>query len=168
MLASLLQATFVEQIVILMIPHTNFWWFCIRILTFFIIPHTNFREWSSKFSIRFNCDFISLKQTISIWALWKWWHPYVEVLPPLYISCASPKQTKKDQHQETLEPAGNKGQWIKKATKVNESKWWKRNSLEFRCLLLNSFNRWHLLGPAQYPLNAIVTDCTMQFQRGHL
>ncbi len=53
---------------------------------------------------------------------------------------------------------GDKGQWIKKVTKVKESKQWKevfrRNLLhmEFRCLLLNSLNRWHPLGPAQCPL----------------
>ncbi len=44
---------------------------------------------------------------------------YVEGPPPLYISYASPEQTR---YQETLEAAGDKGQRIKKVTKVNESK----------------------------------------------
>ncbi len=47
---------------------------------------------------------------------------YVEGSPPLYISYASPEQTRQDQYQETLEAAGDKGQRIKKITKVNESK----------------------------------------------
>ncbi len=47
---------------------------------------------------------------------------YVEGPPPLYISYVSPKQTKQDQYQETLEAAGDKGQRIKNVTKVNESK----------------------------------------------
>ncbi len=64
-----------QKIVILMILHTNFWWFRTWMSTFFMIPHTNFGESSCKFNIRFNCDFISLKQTISIWAWWKRWHP---------------------------------------------------------------------------------------------
>ncbi len=53
----------------------NFWWFHKQILKFLMIPHTNFGEWSRKFNIRFNCDFISLKQAISIWAWCKRWHP---------------------------------------------------------------------------------------------
>ncbi len=40
----------------------------------------------------------------------------------MYISYASPEQTRKDRYQETLETAGDKGQKIKKVTKVNESK----------------------------------------------
>ncbi len=67
------------KIVILMILYLNFWWFCTRTLTFLMIPNTNFGEWSHLFSIRFNCDFISLKQTISIWAWWKRWHPYCKM-----------------------------------------------------------------------------------------
>ncbi len=47
---------------------------------------------------------------------------YVEGPPPLYISYASPEQTRQDQYQETLEAAGDKGQRIKKVTKMNESK----------------------------------------------
>ncbi len=47
---------------------------------------------------------------------------YLEGLPPLYISCASPEQTRQDRYQETLEAVGDKGQRIKKVTKVNESK----------------------------------------------
>ncbi len=43
-------------------------------------------------------------------------------LQNMYISYASPEQTKQDRHQETLEAAGDKGQRIKKVTKVNESK----------------------------------------------
>ncbi len=41
-----------------------------------------------------------------------------------YISYVSPKQTKQDLciHQETLEVVGDKGQWIKKVTKVKEIK----------------------------------------------
>ncbi len=46
-----------------------------KLLTCLMIPHTNFGEWSRKFSIWFNCDFIGLMQTISIWAWWKRWHP---------------------------------------------------------------------------------------------
>ncbi len=47
---------------------------------------------------------------------------YVEGPPPLYISYANPEQTRQDRYQETLEAAGDKGQRIKKVTKVNESK----------------------------------------------
>ncbi len=47
---------------------------------------------------------------------------YIERPLPLYISYASPEQTKQEQYQETLELAGDKGQWIQKVTKVNESK----------------------------------------------
>ncbi len=47
---------------------------------------------------------------------------YIEGPPPLYLSYASPEQTKQDQYQETLETAGDKCQRIKKVTKVNESK----------------------------------------------
>ncbi len=46
---------------------------------------------------------------------------YMEGPPPLYKSCVSPEQTKQDHHQEAVEAVGNKGQWIKKITKVNES-----------------------------------------------
>ncbi len=42
--------------------------------------------------------------------------------PRLYISYASPEQTRQDQYQETLEAAGDNAQRIKKVTKVNESK----------------------------------------------
>ncbi len=35
---------------------------------------------------------------------------------------ASPEQTRQDRYQETLEAAGDKGQRIKKVTKVNKSK----------------------------------------------
>ncbi len=47
---------------------------------------------------------------------------YVEGPPPLYISYASPEQTGQDRYHKTLEAAGDKGQRIKKVTKVNESK----------------------------------------------
>ncbi len=47
---------------------------------------------------------------------------YVEGPPPLYISYASPEQTRQDRYQETPEAAGDKSQRIKKVTKVNESK----------------------------------------------
>ncbi len=52
---------------------------------------------------------------------------YVEGPPLLYISYASPEQTRQDRYQETLETAGDKGQrkvtkGKKKVTKVNESK----------------------------------------------
>ncbi len=47
---------------------------------------------------------------------------YVEGPPPIYISYASPEQSKQDRYQETLEAAGDKGQRIKNVTKVNESK----------------------------------------------
>ncbi len=47
---------------------------------------------------------------------------YIEGQLPLYISYASPEQTRQDRYQETLEAAGDKGQRIKKVTKVNESK----------------------------------------------
>ncbi len=40
-----------SKIVILMIPHTNFWWFRTQILKYLMIPHTSFGEWSCKFSI---------------------------------------------------------------------------------------------------------------------
>ncbi len=38
------------------------------------------------------------------------------------MSCASPEQTRQDRYQDTLQAAGDKGQRIKKVTKVNESK----------------------------------------------
>ncbi len=41
MLASPLHAMFIKK-VILMIPHTNFWWFCTQILTLLMIPYTYF------------------------------------------------------------------------------------------------------------------------------
>ncbi len=47
---------------------------------------------------------------------------YVEGPPPPYISYASPEQTRQDRYQETLEAAEDKGQRIKKVTKVNKSK----------------------------------------------
>ncbi len=58
-----------QKIVILMIPYTNF--------DFFYDSAHIFGEWSLKFSIWFNCYFIGLKQTISTWTRWKWWHPYI-------------------------------------------------------------------------------------------
>ncbi len=39
-----------QKIVILMIPHTNFWWFRTWILKCLMIPHTNFGERSCKFT----------------------------------------------------------------------------------------------------------------------
>ncbi len=39
----------------------------------------------------------------------------------VYFIC-NPEQTRQDQYQETLEEAGDKGQRIKKVTKINESK----------------------------------------------
>ncbi len=74
-----------QKIVIWMIPHTNFWWFRLQILKFFMILYTYFGEWSYKFSIRFNRDFIGLKQTILIWACWKRWQPYMTC----YMTCIS-------------------------------------------------------------------------------
>ncbi len=47
---------------------------------------------------------------------------YIEGPPALYISYASPEQTKQDRYQETLDAVGDKVQRIKKVTKVNESK----------------------------------------------
>ncbi len=47
---------------------------------------------------------------------------YVEEPPPLYISYASPEQTRQDQYQDALDAAGDKGQRIKKVTKLNVSK----------------------------------------------
>ncbi len=69
-----------QKIDILMILHMNFWWFHTNILIIFMIPHPNFGEWPRKFSIRFNCDFIGLKQTISMWAWWNRGHPYLKWL----------------------------------------------------------------------------------------
>ncbi len=43
---------------------------------------------------------------------------YIEGPPPLYISYASPEHTRHDRYQEILEAAGDKGQRIKKVTKV--------------------------------------------------
>ncbi len=69
---------------------------------------------------------------------------------------------KQDRHQEILETAGDKGQWIKRVTKVNESKDWmevfRRNllSMEFQCVLLNSLNRRHPL------VQALVRDTQLQ------
>ncbi len=42
----------------------------------------------------------------------------------MYISYVSPEQTKQEQHLETIEAARDKGQWIEKVTKMNESKQW--------------------------------------------
>ncbi len=42
---------------------------------------------------------------------------YLEGPPPLYISYASPEQTRQDRYQETLEAAGDKGQRVKKGNK---------------------------------------------------
>ncbi len=47
---------------------------------------------------------------------------YIEGPSPLYISYASPEQTRQDRYQETLEAAGDEGQRIKKVTKVNKIK----------------------------------------------
>ncbi len=47
---------------------------------------------------------------------------YIEGPPSMYNSYASPEQTRHDRYRETLEAAGDKGQRIKKVTKVNESK----------------------------------------------
>ncbi len=47
---------------------------------------------------------------------------YIQGPPPLYISYASPEQTRQHRYQETLEAAGDKGQRIKNITKVTESK----------------------------------------------
>ncbi len=47
---------------------------------------------------------------------------YIERPPPLYISYASPEQTKQNQYQETLEAVGDKSQRIKKVKKVNINK----------------------------------------------
>ncbi len=66
---------------------------------------------------------------------------YIEGPPPLYISCANPEQTKQDWYQQTLEAAGDKGQRIKKVTKVNESKQSMEGglqSMEFWCLLFRT------------------------------
>ncbi len=46
---------------------------------------------------------------------------YIDGPLPLYISYASLEQTKQDRYQEILQAAGDKGQRIKKLTKVNES-----------------------------------------------
>ncbi len=43
---------------------------------------------------------------------------YIKGPPPLYISYASPEQTRQDRYQETLEAAGDKGQRIKKVTEI--------------------------------------------------
>ncbi len=43
---------------------------------------------------------------------------YIEGPPPLYISYASPEQTRQDQYQETLEAAGDKGKYIEVITNV--------------------------------------------------
>ncbi len=47
---------------------------------------------------------------------------YVEGPPPIYISYASPAQTKQDRYQGTLESAGDNRQRMKTVTKINESK----------------------------------------------
>ncbi len=52
-------------------------------------------------------------------------HNYIEGPLPLYIAYVSPEQTKQERHPETLEAVGDKGQSMKKVTKVNESKQWK-------------------------------------------
>ncbi len=50
---------------------------------------------------------------------------YVEGPPLLYISYASPEQTRQDRYQETLETAGDKSQRkvTKGKKKGNKSKW---------------------------------------------
>ncbi len=48
----------------------------------------------------------------------------------MYISYASPEQTRQDRYQETLEAAGDKGQIIKKVTKANESKQYMEGGLQ--------------------------------------
>ncbi len=45
-------------------------------------------------------------------------------------SYACPEQTRQDRYQETLEGAGDKGQRIKKVTKVNESKQFMKGGLQ--------------------------------------
>ncbi len=47
---------------------------------------------------------------------------YVEGPLPLYISYVSREQTRQDRNQKTIEAEGDKGQRIKKVTKVKESK----------------------------------------------
>ncbi len=44
----------------------------------------------------------------------------IEAAPSLYISYASPEQTRPNRYLETLEAAGHKGQRIKKVTKVRQ------------------------------------------------
>ncbi len=61
-----------------------------------------------------NTSYITKQQTTQ--------YMYVEGPPPLYISHASQEQTRQGRYQEILEAAGDKGQRIKKVTKVNESK----------------------------------------------
>ncbi len=55
---------------------------------------------------------------------------YIEGPPPLYISYAIPAQTRQDQYQDILEAAGDKGQRIKKVTKVHESKQYMEGGLQ--------------------------------------
>ncbi len=67
----------------------------------------------------------------------------------MYISYMSPEQAKQDWHQDTLEAAGYKGQWIKKLTKVMESGLQEvHRSMEIHWLVLNSLNRQHPLASA--------------------
>ncbi len=73
---------------------------------------------------------------------------YIEGPPPLYISYASPDQTRQDRYQDTLEAAGDKGQRIKKVTKVIEGKQCMEGGLQE--------DRWHPFGQAQWPLNVSI------------
>ncbi len=57
-------------------------------------------------------------------------YTYIEGPHPLYNSNASPEQTRQDQYQETVEATRNKGQKIKKVTKINESKQCMEGSLQ--------------------------------------
>ncbi len=71
----------------------------------------------------------------------------------MYISYASPEQTRQDRYQETLEAAGDKGERIKKVTKINDSKECMEGGLleepvEYG-VSIPSLNRWHPLGQAQ-------------------
>ncbi len=66
---------------------------------------------------------------------------YIEGSPPLYISYAGPEQTIQDQYQETIEAAGDKGQRIKKVTKIKVSNAWKEIGLstvtQFELIMFN-------------------------------
>ncbi len=55
---------------------------------------------------------------------------YVEGPPPLYISHVSPKQTRQDQYQETIEAVGDKYQRMKKVTQIHQIKQCKERGLQ--------------------------------------